>query len=50
MREAGLEVAAEARVLGRPTSENISYLASKRDRAGHMIDFDALAARSRISD
>ncbi len=50
MREAGLDVAAEARVLGRPTSENISYLASKRDRAGHMIDFDALAARNRIND
>ncbi len=43
---AGLTVAAEARVIGRPTQENVRYLASKRDRAGHHIDFDALAARA----
>jgi len=43
---AGLDVVAEQRVLGRPTAENVRYLASKRDRAGHYIDFDALAARA----
>ncbi|WP_127092008.1 GTP cyclohydrolase II RibA [Aquabacter cavernae] len=45
LKAAGLTVAAEARVLGRPTQENVRYLAAKRDRAGHHIDFDALAAR-----
>ena len=46
LQDAGLEVAAEQRILGRPTRENVRYLASKRDRAGHYIDFDALAARA----
>jgi len=46
LQEAGLDVAAEQRILGRPTRENVRYLASKRDRAGHYIDFDALAARA----
>lgn len=50
MRDAGIEVAAEARVLGRPNAENVRYLASKRDRAGHMIDFEALAARAKAGD
>src|SRR3954454_5740078 len=38
LRNAGLEVVSEERVLGRPTAENARYLASKRDRAGHVID------------
>ena len=46
LREAGLEVLESKRVLGRPNPNNVRYLASKRDRAGHMIDFDALAART----
>ncbi|MEP9376138.1 GTP cyclohydrolase II RibA [Aquabacter sp. CN5-332] len=46
LKAAGLDVAAEQRVLGRPTQENVRYLASKRDRAGHHIDFEALAARA----
>ncbi len=46
LKAAGLDVAAEQRVLGRPTQENVRYLASKRDRAGHHIDFDALTARA----
>jgi GTP cyclohydrolase II len=45
MKAAGLDVVAEKRVLGRPNPNNVRYLASKRDRAGHMIDFAALAAR-----
>lgn len=46
LKAAGLDVVAEARVIGRPTEQNVRYLASKRDRAGHQIDFDALAARA----
>lgn len=46
LKAAGIEVAADRRILGRPTAENVRYLASKRDRAGHFIDFDALAARA----
>jgi GTP cyclohydrolase II len=49
LREAGLTVA-EQRVLGRATAENVRYLASKRDRAGHKIDFDALAAFAAPND
>ncbi|WP_342360475.1 GTP cyclohydrolase II RibA [Terrarubrum flagellatum] len=47
LQRAGLDVVSDQRVLGRPTVENVRYLASKRDRAGHIIDFDALAARAR---
>jgi GTP cyclohydrolase II len=46
--QAGLEVVDEQRVLGRPTTHNVSYLASKRDRAGHYIDVEALAAQAPI--
>lgn len=46
LKAAGLDVVADQRVLGRPTAENVRYLASKRDRAGHYIDFEALAARA----
>ncbi|HEV2559504.1 MAG TPA: GTP cyclohydrolase II RibA [Microvirga sp.] len=45
LRKAGIEVAEDQRVLGRPTAENVRYLASKRDRAGHYIDMDTLVAR-----
>jgi GTP cyclohydrolase II len=44
LRRAGLDVVSHQRVLGRPNAENARYLASKRDRAGHLIDFDKLAA------
>jgi GTP cyclohydrolase II len=47
---AGLEVSASQRVLGRPTAHNVRYLASKRDRAGHIIDMDALMARAAPKD
>jgi len=46
LKAAGLDVAADQRVLGRPTAHNVRYLAAKRDRTGHYIDFDALAARA----
>jgi GTP cyclohydrolase II len=45
LREAGLAVASDERVLGRRTAENVRYLAAKRDQAGHYIDVDALVAR-----
>jgi GTP cyclohydrolase II len=45
LRQAGLDVVSDERVLGRRTAENVRYLASKRDRAGHDIDLDALVAR-----
>jgi GTP cyclohydrolase II len=43
LRRAGLEVVSDRRVLGRPTVENVRYLAAKRDRAGHYIELDHLA-------
>jgi GTP cyclohydrolase II len=43
---AGIEVAGSERALGRLMPENERYLASKRDRAGHFIDLDALAERA----
>ncbi|MCB8819588.1 GTP cyclohydrolase II RibA [Microvirga rosea] len=46
LKAAGLDVASDHRVLGRPTAENVSYLASKRDRAGHYIDIEGLLAAS----
>jgi GTP cyclohydrolase II len=46
LKKAGIEMVESKRVLGRPNPNNVRYLASKRDRAGHYIDFDALAART----
>lgn len=50
IRKSGLEVAATQRVLGRPNVHNVRYLASKRDRAGHYIDMDAVMARAPARD
>ncbi|RDJ25355.1 GTP cyclohydrolase II RibA [Bosea caraganae] len=50
IKAAGLDVAATQRVLGRPTAHNVRYLTSKRDRAGHIIDMDALMARAAPKD
>jgi GTP cyclohydrolase II len=50
IQAAGLDVAASQRVLGRPNAHNVRYLASKRDRAGHLIDMDALMARAAPKD
>jgi GTP cyclohydrolase II len=44
LARAGLEVISDHRVLGRPTAENVSYLAAKRDRAGHYIDLEGMLA------
>lgn len=46
LQTAGLDVVSDERVLGRPTEENVRYLQSKRDKAGHFIDFEKLAARA----
>lgn len=43
LRRSGLEVVSDERVLGRLTDENQSYLATKREKAGHMIDYDSFA-------
>lgn len=40
LNEAGLEVVSDHRVLGRRNDHNLRYLASKRDRAGHLFDRD----------
>jgi len=37
LRAAGLEVS-DQRIQGRPTPQNLHYLATKRDRAGHFLD------------
>jgi GTP cyclohydrolase II len=50
IKAAGVEVAATQAVLGRPNVHNVRYLASKRDRAGHFIDMDALMARAAPKD
>lgn len=39
LRAAGLDVV-DQRIQGRPTPQNIHYLATKRDRAGHYLDVD----------
>lgn len=44
LRKAGLDLVADQRVMGRATAENVRYLASKRDRAGHLIELDAIAS------
>ena len=44
LKKAGLEVVSHQRVLGRTTAENVRYLASKRDRAGHVIGQEPAAA------
>ncbi|MCA0400434.1 MAG: GTP cyclohydrolase II RibA [Proteobacteria bacterium] len=49
LKAAGLEVVADQRAFGRQTAENIRYLASKRDRAGHFIDFDAMVAHAPVN-
>jgi GTP cyclohydrolase II len=50
LRDAGLTVVDDMRLNGRPTTENVLYLASKRDRAGHFIDLEHLVARKPIQD
>jgi GTP cyclohydrolase II len=50
LERAGLEVVSDQRVIGRPTLQNVRYLASKRERAGHFIDLDTLAVRTPMQD
>ncbi len=45
LEKAGLDVVGTVRIEGRLTDQNISYLATKRDKAGHMLD-PALEAAS----
>jgi len=40
LREAGLDIVSDARVMGRRNDHNQGYLAAKRDRAGHLFDAD----------
>lgn len=48
IRNAGLELVEDKRILGRSTTHNVRYLESKRDKMGHMIDVEALAAEARV--
>ena len=50
LESAGLDVVSDERVLGRPNAENVRYLASKRDRAGHFIDFEQMAVQAPLQD
>ena len=50
MLRSGLNVVAHERVIGRPTHENVHYMASKRDRAGHLIDIEAMHQRLKSSE
>lgn len=50
LRRADIEIVADQRALGRRTAENVHYLASKRDKAGHFIDLDALVLRKPVQD
>jgi GTP cyclohydrolase II len=50
LHRAGIDVVADQRALGRRTAENVSYLRSKRDKAGHSIDLDALVLRKPVHD
>jgi len=36
LRRSGIEVAAHKRIFGRETSANVHYMATKRDKAGHL--------------
>ena len=50
LRAAGLDIVADQRVLGRMNDHNVRYLASKRDRAGHIIDVDQLNAYGAVKE
>lgn len=50
LRRADIDVVADQRAMGRRTAENVRYLRSKRDKAGHFIDLDALVLRKPVHD
>jgi GTP cyclohydrolase II len=43
LQQAGLEVVSHQRTVQRTTPENVRYLATKRDKAGHMLEVGAPA-------
>ena len=46
LTQAGLNVVSHQRTIARTTPENVRYLATKRDRAGHLIEIDKPALAS----
>lgn len=50
LEDSGLHIVADERIWGRKTEQNRHYLASKRDRAGHMIDMDEVPVYGGTSD
>lgn len=50
LEDAGLEVVADQRIMGRMNDHNVRYLASKRDRAGHFIEIDATTGKPSVTD
>lgn len=50
LENAGLEVVADQRIMGRMNDHNVRYLASKRDRAGHFIEIDAPETKPSTGD
>ncbi len=45
LQAAGIEVRARTAVLGAVTAENQGYLVTKARRAGHLLDWPAIAAK-----
>jgi GTP cyclohydrolase II len=43
LKKAGLAVVAHQRSPARATAQNLHYLATKRERAGHLIELDPAA-------
>ena len=50
LEAAGLDVVSDRRIMGRMTDQNVRYLASKRDRAGHFIDVDTVPVQNGIKE
>lgn len=48
LTKSGIRVAEHERVFGRTTAENRRYLASKRDRFGHLIELDAERPKAEV--
>ena len=46
LERAGLAVATHRRIAGRATEQNLGYLATKRDRAGHFLDAGLATAKT----
>ncbi len=50
LERAGLVVVSDHRIQGRKTDENVRYLATKRDRAGHFLDADDAPVKGGAQD